>query len=1022
MISFRTLLSAILVALPAATLVANDAGVLSTVSVFGPPGDANSGATAGMLGDADVLACRGDTLSNSVATNSGWPTPTPVGNVASYGARARGGVLCAPALNDNPTFRAALSSHLDGAPVDYFDPRASTPTLAQLGQYDCVVTCVFAPYADPVAMGDVLADYVDQGGRVILGQFCAPQGLAHSLEGRIMTLGYCPVTVSTYRQDVYTGGGADCVHDQVSYYAGDYVDVAALLPGNLSDGTMGSGSLAVAWRPDRKVYYSPGNMAGWLGGGEWVRLTANICRCDTGPTLGACCDPNTGTCADGVELANCQPPLQFHYQQSCAALDPPCGNPGACCDEVTGTCTDGVLKANCSGRFLAGGTCAGMTPACGTWQPSGFLYAPAREDNPTFRDEVGARMGGVPTAYFDARVATPTLDYLMQFECIMTWADYLYADPVGMGNVLADYVDQGGRVILGQWCYPGGQFARLAGRIIDEPGYCPVYTRFAYQGGQYLFNGTDCVHTLVDVGYYDALYLDVAVVRPGALSDGTFQSWYEPQEYPAVAWRADRRVFYSPGNTGGRFSYGDWAQLTANMAACGRDHVLGACCNPSTGTCTDGVEYSNCTPPLQFHFAQSCAALNPPCGNPGACCDDATGSCTNGVLQANCAGRFRGGAQCNEFNPPCGACYSCQHSVTLWDSGGDGWEGNTLDVFVEGDLGDPPVLDDITLLYGPGPVTFYFQACTGSLIRTQFNADGSGPDEASYVVYDGFGNELCAGSYGSDCWNLRGNCDGCGDDRCNWPETCVSCPGDCGPCECPSQLPNQSNAFFSDLACTHCGGSGMQIRADGFVMSPGRHVSGVRFWGGYYNQDTPSNPDNFTVIFRADEGGLPGTALATFGPMPATTRGQTGMLVFGVHEYVYTIDVNVDLPGGMYWLELYNNTIGNPASWFWEAGILHVGVGVPGNAISYSLPESWSPRSGEAAFEIICSAAAVPGDLNCDTFVDFDDINPFVLALSSPEAYALAYPDCNYLNGDCNGDGLVDFDDINPFVGLLSGG
>jgi hypothetical protein len=144
MISFRTLLTVILVVLPAAMLVAEDAAVPSTVSVFGPAGDTNSEATAGMLGDADVLACRGDLLSSSVATNSGWPTPTPAGNVASYGPRARGGVLCAPALNDNPTFRAALSSHLDGAPVDYFDPRASTPTLAQLGQYDCVVTCVFS--------------------------------------------------------------------------------------------------------------------------------------------------------------------------------------------------------------------------------------------------------------------------------------------------------------------------------------------------------------------------------------------------------------------------------------------------------------------------------------------------------------------------------------------------------------------------------------------------------------------------------------------------------------------------------------------------------------------------------------------------------------------------------------------------------------------------------------------------------------------------------------------------------------
>jgi hypothetical protein len=66
--------------------------------------------------------------------------------------------------------------------------------------------------------------------------------------------------------------------------------------------------------------------------------------------------------------------------------------------------------------------------------------------------------------------------------------------------------------------------------------------------------------------------------------------------------------------------------------------------------------------------------------------------------------------------------------------------------------------------------------------------------------------------------------------------------------------------------------------------------------------------------------------------------------------------------------------------------------------------------------------STTPGDLNCDGIVDFDDINPFVLALSSPEAYNNAYPNCNFLNGDCNGDTIVDFDDINPFVALLSGG
>jgi hypothetical protein len=61
----------------------------------------------------------------------------------------------------------------------------------------------------------------------------------------------------------------------------------------------------------------------------------------------------------------------------------------------------------------------------------------------------------------------------------------------------------------------------------------------------------------------------------------------------------------------------------------------------------------------------------------------------------------------------------------------------------------------------------------------------------------------------------------------------------------------------------------------------------------------------------------------------------------------------------------------------------------------------------------------VLGDLNCDGALDFGDINPFVLALSSPAAYAQYYPGCSLYNADINGDGSVNFGDINPFVALF---
>jgi uncharacterized membrane protein len=68
-----------------------------------------------------------------------------------------------------------------------------------------------------------------------------------------------------------------------------------------------------------------------------------------------------------------------------------------------------------------------------------------------------------------------------------------------------------------------------------------------------------------------------------------------------------------------------------------------------------------------------------------------------------------------------------------------------------------------------------------------------------------------------------------------------------------------------------------------------------------------------------------------------------------------------------------------------------------------------------------CRLTPAYADLNCDGVISFDDIDPFVLALSDPAGYQQQYPNCDALDGDCNGDGAVTFDDINPFVALLSG-
>lgn len=92
------------------------------------------------------------------------------------------------------------------------------------------------------------------------------------------------------------------------------------------------------------------------------------------------------------------------------------------------------------------------------------------------------------------------------------------------------------------------------------------------------------------------------------------------------------------------------------------------------------------------------------------------------------------------------------------------------------------------------------------------------------------------------------------------------------------------------------------------------------------------------------------------------------------------------------------------------------------DTVSGTFAAKWAP----VPFIVSCSPDHVTvtilrrGDLNCDTRVDFGDINPFVLALTNPTAYAATFPDCDIQTGDVDANGLVDFGDINPFVRLLT--
>ncbi|WP_179339092.1 T9SS type A sorting domain-containing protein [Winogradskyella ludwigii] len=82
----------------------------------------------------------------------------------------------------------------------------------------------------------------------------------------------------------------------------------------------------------------------------------------------------------------------------------------------------------------------------------------------------------------------------------------------------------------------------------------------------------------------------------------------------------------------------------------------------------------------------------------------------------------------------------CDHSITLYDSYGDGWNGNTLDVLIDGVV----VLDDITLDDGSA-ATFSLPGVTdGQLITTVYNDTGLFSYETSYSIFNNVSNVVAS--------------------------------------------------------------------------------------------------------------------------------------------------------------------------------------------------------------------------------------------------------------------------------------
>jgi hypothetical protein len=79
--------------------------------------------------------------------------------------------------------------------VDQLDAGASTPSLVTLSAYDAVLVYSGNGFANNTALGNNLADYVDGGGRVVVGAFAFwTSNMSLGMGGRLSTGGYLPFT------------------------------------------------------------------------------------------------------------------------------------------------------------------------------------------------------------------------------------------------------------------------------------------------------------------------------------------------------------------------------------------------------------------------------------------------------------------------------------------------------------------------------------------------------------------------------------------------------------------------------------------------------------------------------------------------------------------------------------------------------------------------------------------------------------------------------------------------------------
>ena len=210
--------------------------------------------------------------------------PGSGGSVAVYGAPSTA------SWNSDVTSNISNTSLFFNVSGFLVGSELPTPTLAQLEQYSAVLVYSDASFNDPVGMGNVLADYLDAGGGVVVATFGFNSD-GNGLLGRIVTGGYLPLSTGSDINGTFLtlvadqpshpilngvtsfNGGSSSYHDSVSTTTG------ATLVAHWTDGLpLVATKQLTAGRAAALNFYPPSSNARsdfWEASTDGGRLMAN---------------------------------------------------------------------------------------------------------------------------------------------------------------------------------------------------------------------------------------------------------------------------------------------------------------------------------------------------------------------------------------------------------------------------------------------------------------------------------------------------------------------------------------------------------------------------------------------------------------------------------------------------------------------------------------------------------------------------------------------------------------------------